>query len=223
MRVSIHRFSQKMLGEAGLRGFTTLFVLLLARSLGAEDFGRFSSAMAYAAVCAIFVDLGTNSILVRDLARHPERRTQIAESSHFLKILAAFISWLILLALTLALGFPSEQRYLTLALGVLVAGQTLTEYFSSLLSGIEEMGWEAILKISSRVLVLAWASYSLIAREPLQAIVTHLAVGTVIGYVFSVWMIRSRLGHFGFRVDIPFLKSLMMSSLPAPKCPPVLR
>src|ERR1017187_9575035 len=101
MRTSAQKFSQKLLGEGGVRLASTLFLLLLTRRLGPEDFGRYSSALAFAALCGIFVDLGTNTILTREIARHPEDRLRIAEASHFLKVLASAGSWLILLAATL--------------------------------------------------------------------------------------------------------------------------
>jgi len=213
MRASAWKFSQKVLGEGGLRLISTLFVLLLARHLGAEDFGRYSTALAYAALCIVFVDLGTNAILTREIARYPDRRVQIAESSHLLKALAALGSWLILLTVTSALRFSPENRRLTLCLGVVVIGQTLTEYFSALLNGLEEMGWEATLKVVSRTVGLSWGFISLALKQPLPLIVTHMAIGSVAGYVVSAWIVSIRFGVFGMKIDPVFLKSLLVASM----------
>ncbi len=214
MKASLHKFSQKVLGETGLRIVSTVFVLLLARTLGAEEFGRYSTAVAYAALCIIFVDLGTNSILTRDIARDLTHRTSIAQSSHFLKMAASAAAWLILLALTYILHFPTEQRYLTLCLGVVAIGQTLNEYFGSLLSGIEEMGWEASLKVLSRTLGLSWGFVSLALKDPLPTIVTHMAIGTVAGYAVSVFIVKNRFGVFGIKLDPVFLRNLLATSWP---------
>ena len=61
MKASIQKFSQKVLGEAGLRMLSIGFLLLLANMLGAEKLGQYSTAFAYAALCIVFVDLGTNA------------------------------------------------------------------------------------------------------------------------------------------------------------------
>jgi O-antigen/teichoic acid export membrane protein len=214
VRESAHKFSQKVLGEGGLRVVSTLFVLFLARSLGAADFGRYSTALAYAALCIVFVDLGTNFILTREIARHPENRVQMARSSHLLKIAAAVISWLILWLVTVLFKFGAEQRFVTLCLGIVVIGQTLTEYFCALLSGIEEMGWEAALKVISRTLSLSFGFLSLALRQPLHAIVSNMAFGTIISYAVSAWILNSRFQTFGIGIDLPFLKSLLWSSFP---------
>jgi PST family polysaccharide transporter len=218
MRASAWKFSQKVLGEGGLRLISTLFVLLLARHLGADDFGRYSSALAYAALCIVFVDLGTNAILTREIARYPDRRLQIAESSHSLKALAALGSWLILLAVTYALRFSPENRRLTLCLGVVVIGQTLTEYFSALLNGIEEMGWEAVLKVLCRTLGLGLGFLALFSGKSVDQIVQAMAWGTLASYLAAVGLIQFRFGRFGFRADVDFLKSLCRASLPLFAC-----
>jgi len=214
MKESIHKFSQKVIGEGGVRGLATLFVLFLARRVGAERFGEYSTALAYAALCIVFVDLGTNSILTREIARHPEKRGSMAKSSHFLKLGAAIGSWFILWAVTYALKFDPEQRYLTLCLGIVVIGQTLTEYFSALLSGIEEMGWEAILKILNRLLAISLGFWALVRHQSLHDIVTQMAIGSLIGYAASICILKYRFTTFGIGADKSFLKSLLWSCLP---------
>jgi len=214
MRESAHKFSQKVLGEAGVRLASTGFILLLARHLGAENFGRYSSAFAFASIAVIFVDLGTNAILTREIARDPSQKGHLASASHLLKIAAALGAWLILAAATVVLKFRPEQRFLTLCLAVVVIGQTLTDYFSALLNGIEEMGWEAVLKSLCRVLSLSLGFIALALRQPLPVIVACMASGSIAGYGLAVWIVRLRFRTFGLRFDKAFLRSLMQSSAP---------
>jgi len=218
MKASAWKFSQKLIGEGGLRLISTLFVLLLARRVGAEDFGRYSSAMAFAALCIVFVDLGTNAILTREIARRPVHRIQMAQSSHLLKVMASIGSWGILFLATHLLHFSAEQRFLTLCLGIVVIGQTLAEYFSALLNGIEEMGWEAFLKVFSRAIALGFAFWALAAGKPLHVIVIAMAWGAILGYTASVVIVRYRFGSFGFELDTVFLKTLLRACLPLFGC-----
>ena len=218
MRTSAHKFSQKVLGEGGVRLVSTLYVLLLATHLGAENFGRYSTAMAYAALCIVFVDLGTNAILTREIARQPSQRVRMAQTSHFLKVAASIGSWAILLAVTYILHFSAEQRFLTLCLGIVAIGQTLTEYFGALLNGIEEMGWEAFLKVVSRTIALGFAFWALFAGKPISVIVTTMAWGSLLSYAVAVLIVRYRLGSFGFEINPVFLKSLFQACLPLFGC-----
>ena len=54
-----------------------LFVLLVARGLGSEHFGIFSSAQSVAALGAIAADLGLNMLVTREIAA---RRSQAQET-----------------------------------------------------------------------------------------------------------------------------------------------
>ena len=155
------------------------------------------------------------AILVRDLARlyQNARRTSPSSSHWASKLIASLGAWFILWAVTHLLHFSTEQRYLTLCLGIVVVGQTLAEYFGALLNGIEEMGWEATLKVLTRALSVAWAFYSLAKKDPLPVIAMHMAVGTAAGYIASVWIIRNRFGSFGIKMDRLYLKQLVLASL----------
>src|SRR5581483_5664447 len=214
MKASVQKFAQKVAGEGGLRLLSTLFVLYLARFLGAEEFGRYSTALAYAAVCIVLVDLGTNAILTREIARRPDEKVRIAEASHALKMLAALFSWTTLAVLTYVLGFKSDDRGITLCLGIVVIGQTLTEYFSSLLNGIEEMGWEAFLKVAARGAALSFGFVAIVQHKTLPEIAARLALGTGLGYAISVILVRSRFSSFGLRWDGRYTHKLLTTSLP---------
>jgi len=209
---------QKVLGEGGLRLLSTFFILWLARTLGAENFGRYSSAWAVATLCVIFVDLGTNAILTREIARHPTDRIRMAESSHLLKVILAIGSWCILLAATYALHFSPSQRRLTLCLGVVAISQVLLDYLATLLNGIEEMGWEAILKVVCRAIALSFAFWALWVGKSLMGIAVAMAWGSLAGYSVAVAIVHYRFGSFGFGFDKTFLKSLLRASIPLFGC-----
>ncbi len=197
-----------------MRLFATGFVLLLARRVGAQEFGLYSSALAYASLTVILVDLGTNAILTREIARRPSERISIYQSSHLLKVSASLGSMLLLWAGTYAAGLTEEVRYLTLCLGLFSVSQALTDYFSSLLSGIEEMGWEATLKTISRSLSVIFGLVPLFQGKPLGVIATAMAMGSLTGYGVSVLILKSRFGAFGFKKDMAFIKSLLKTSMP---------
>src|SRR5437016_3278274 len=94
-------YAYKLAGEFGVRLLSTIFMLVLARAVGASDFGIYSTAFAFASVFSILIDLGTNPIITREIARHPHKRPQIIASVNFLKTITAVI---MLLSLWLVTG-----------------------------------------------------------------------------------------------------------------------
>src|SRR4030067_870940 len=82
----------KVLGEAGGRLGGMFFYILFARWLGAQDFGRYSFAFSYAALFAIVVDLGTNSIITRELARNRSRTSDFVPMLNALKTFSSLLT-----------------------------------------------------------------------------------------------------------------------------------
>src|SRR5258708_7807870 len=104
-------YAYKLAGEFGARLLSTVFLLLLARIVGAAEFGVYATAFAFASVFMILVDLGTNSILTREIARRPHERARIISSLNFLKIITSVA---MLLCLWIATGLlhmdPDKAR-----------------------------------------------------------------------------------------------------------------
>src|SRR5256885_13539607 len=85
----MRNYAYKLVGEIGARLLSTVFLLVLARVVGASEFGVYSTALAFATIFSIFIDLGTNPIVTREIARYPDKRPRIIASVNFLKTLTA--------------------------------------------------------------------------------------------------------------------------------------
>src|SRR3989339_384697 len=75
-----------------------VFMIVLARMLGSKDFGYFSFAFAFASIFAAFTDLGTNTLILKDISRDT-----LQASSHLSNIFALkmMLSLLVFIAILL--------------------------------------------------------------------------------------------------------------------------
>lgn len=93
-------------------------VILAARVLGAAGFGEYGTAAALAVLLSIVATLGMQPLLIREMARAPERAGSWMRAAHVVKL---FSSALMLIALALAagpgLGYPREVASAALILG----------------------------------------------------------------------------------------------------------
>ena len=64
----------------------------LARYLGVTDFGRLNYAIAFASIFGAIAALGLDGIVVRDLVRHPEQKSEILGSVFALKLTGGAIA-----------------------------------------------------------------------------------------------------------------------------------
>jgi O-antigen/teichoic acid export membrane protein len=97
---------------------------VVARALGATEFGQFASALATFQLSLAFVDLGFSIVLTREMAQRPHERGALTRSATQIGLLwSAFIA-VLLAGLALASG-PSgvrEQCLLVLSAGVALSG-----------------------------------------------------------------------------------------------------
>jgi len=72
-----HRFARNTawmtLGYGARVGFQALYFVVVARALGADGLGAFAGAVALVAIIAPFASLGAGNLLVKHVARSPDR------------------------------------------------------------------------------------------------------------------------------------------------------
>ena len=204
----------KVLGEIANRGGGLLFYFLLARWLGSEAFGRYSFAFSYATLFGVLVDLGTNVILTRYIARRPDQLAELVPRVNGLKIASSAV-FLGALAISVLLSARSrEAAGLILALGILVAGTLVFESLSAVMSGLERMEVEALSKTLNRAGLLAGAAAGYWTTHTLNGTVVGLLVGMALG-LGAAYVLLMRLGApLAVRWDGPWNRALLAQSLP---------
>ena len=55
-----------------------VFIIYVARILGATDYGRFTFSLAFVTLFCVFFSLGINQIIIRDFARNKEKEKEFS-------------------------------------------------------------------------------------------------------------------------------------------------
>lgn len=207
-------YAFKLMGEAGVRIFSTLFLLILARIVGATNFGVYSSAFAFASLFGILVDLGINPIVTREIARHIDDRKHIVATINVLKVITSVVVMVGLWVVTLWIDWPVEKARLAYWLGWVVVGTAFTEYFNSIFTGLERMGSEAILKVLSKSVVTIAGLVALFQTHDMLTSVQAMALFSVISVVVGAVFTHHRFGSLGFDADWIYIRRLLAQSFP---------
>ena len=113
-----------------LRMGASLFVgVWVARYLGVEKYGLFSYAGAFTALFRSIATLGLDSLVIRQLVRHPTSKTEILGTTFWLKLLGGMIALLlaVICALLLRQGDP-----VTIWLIIILAGTGIFKAFDTI-------------------------------------------------------------------------------------------
>ena len=73
-----------------------------ANQLGSEDYGKFNFARAFASIITVFVPLGLNGILSRNLINNPEKRDLIMGTAFTARLCASLVSVLAVAAASIS-------------------------------------------------------------------------------------------------------------------------
>lgn len=103
-------------------------VIIAARVLGAELFGAWGTAAAWAVILSILGTLGMQPLLVRELARRPERVPELIRAADIIKAFATLLMMVVLFALARPLG---HSPLVTGAAALLAAGYAIGAFVES--------------------------------------------------------------------------------------------
>ncbi len=102
-KIKIFKNISWLLSERIFRIFGGLFVgAWVARYLGPNDFGILNYALAYIALFIIFVKLGLDQIVVRELVKYPKQTNDLLGTAFVFKIVGSFLA---ILSIVLSLYF----------------------------------------------------------------------------------------------------------------------
>ena len=121
-----------------------LAVLLAARGLPLGDFGIFNYLLSFATVFQFLADFGLTNILVREVARQPDKVGHLLASAKGLMWALFLCSTAILLGVVLVINLPLRTQEQSFVMGI--ASLTLLQAisYSAVLRAIEAMEFNAI-------------------------------------------------------------------------------
>lgn len=186
-----------------------MFVVTISvgRYLGLEGFGTFNFIFSYVGILMIFSDLGINTVLTREIAKHHDQAEQYLGNALGIKvatslfiIILAFFSKANFILVLLAAIFSLSQQFQGLFISVLTAHEKMEYVFASRL-----VYYLGILSAALLVVKFDLGISFLIAG--------YLLVG-LISIAAAVFFVRSLPLRLNFRWEKNFWQELFIESLP---------
>lgn len=168
----------------GTRALSLLYLVLAARALGPEAFGRFTFAYVLATLLGAGLDLGMHPLVVRAVARAPEEAVRAWRAAATLKLGLLPAVGGVFALLPLALGRPADTVGAAWLLGCALVVQSFVEVVVSLFTGVERLEWELRLRVVEKLILLAaglpgllWGDLWLVAGAFVVAALGALGLG----------------------------------------------
>ncbi|MEK7632048.1 MAG: flippase [Patescibacteria group bacterium] len=164
---------------------------LLTRSLGADRFGHYTTALAFVQVFGVLVDMGLYIVLVKKLAEEPERRDAWASTAFTLRLYTA-LGFLVLAPLTVLLThYPGDVKTAVAIATLSTFAVTLNQVLVGVFQWSLRMDRVAIAEIAGRVVLLAGTLVAVAKHASVTGIMLTVALGSVVNAGISFWFSRS--------------------------------
>jgi O-antigen/teichoic acid export membrane protein len=148
---------------AGSAALLLVLLTIAGRFLSADDYGRFSYAVALTTIVETIMDLGLSQVTVRSVARDKGSADRLFPQVLGLKIMWVAIGLALLGVVTPILRTDPVVIKLCYALGLSSAVRSYLLTARGLLQGLQRFDLEAIVVVSDRVLLLVAGSAALSA------------------------------------------------------------
>jgi len=92
--------------------------IFIARSLGDVIFCKYSFALAFTAIFAVFSDLGYNTLLIREVARDKSQASKYLNNTLCMRALISLVIFAIIVITINVMGYPADTKNAVYLFGI---------------------------------------------------------------------------------------------------------
>ncbi len=194
-------------------GLALAITIVQPRYLGAIGVGQLHLALSLWSVMELFVAFGTDTLLIKEIARTPERMGEFFGTASMLRILFFAIGFVLLALYAHAAGYSSE----TISVIYIIGLGSLLNQFSSVcrvsLQGLERMEFTSISDIASKVFNVGVGVPLLVLGFDVKVIAVVIVGSYLTNLLIHVYYL-SQLQRLHLLVDWQLAKWMLRKSVP---------
>lgn len=214
MRSILKQSSWLFLAQLITRVISFFYIIYLAKSLGVDDFGLLTAALAYFAIISSIADLGFNRYLIREIANDKSKAAELLCNIVMLR-LTITASFYAIFAVLLYIFDPDKERTSLILLATLtILPQAAAFTFDAIFVAVQKLQYSAIAFLIANMLT-AWLGISLVSSGfGAMGAVNALLLGQLIYALLLIILLFKNQGLLLSAVKLPIIKKALIGSLP---------
>ena len=124
-----------------------------SRYLGAEGFGVISIALSLAAIFGIMIDLGLNTLTVREVARNKDLVDKYISNTLLMKIILSILTFGLIILSTKIIGYSEQVSYVIYIIAFSTIFAAFTGIFNAIFQAYEKLEYQSIGTVLNAVLM----------------------------------------------------------------------
>lgn len=199
----------------GQKVLAFVYFTFLARGLGVEDLGRYAFAFSFTTIFSVFIDVGLNSVLTREIAKDRNKTKEILANVLGVKLSLSLFVYLLIVILINVMGYPGVTKNLVYLTGLIMMLDTFSATFWGVLRGYQNLKYESIGTFIFESLVVVAGSILLILKLGVVVQVLAVMLGSSFLCLFSYLEMRRRTHIVPIiKIDRSLAKKLLIIAWP---------
>jgi O-antigen/teichoic acid export membrane protein len=191
------------------------YFTMYARELGPNDLGQYYFAISVTSIFAIFIDFGLSNILTREIAKHPEKSSDLLGNILTVKLVLAAITFVFLILWTRFWGYGEITRDLIFISAIAMVLDNITSIFYAIARGFHNLKFESIASVIFQLIVLIISVIIINLDLDIRWLMFSLVSASLFNLMYSAIIVYKRFklrGHFTW--DRVLIRQILWLALP---------
>lgn len=209
-RNTIYFTTGKMLGDV----CAFVFLVYFARTLGVEVLGKYASAMAFAGLLSLFISMGMNTRMAREVAKDLQQDHMYISNILLTQTVLAALVWFLIVTLSLMFSANIETALIFIFIGSYQVLYQLTMVFYTQFKVHEQMQYPALLELSHKIIILLFGGLLIwLTRDPVYVLAVY-PLAALLMLLTAAAMSTRQYGWPEIKPDLAFIKNTIRTSFP---------
>ena len=193
------------------RGIALVTVLATLNHLGPGAFGRFQTLVTYTSVITVLVDLGFNTLYVREAARHPGEIPRYLSNLVTTRLLMSVPG---LAVLALALRIPGLESLLLPGFLLMILA-SLSQLLRQTFYALQRVGYDAVETVLEACVLLGLTAVGIFSHQGVAYFVWAYALSYAFACAFILTvLVARRIAVLRPRFELVLVSSWLVAGLP---------
>jgi len=193
---------------------SAIFSIYIARSLGDVLFGTYSFVFAFVALLSIFLDLGYETLIIREVAKDKSKASTYLNNIISFRALLSILIFCTMFLLVNILNFQEDVKTLTYIFGISQIILSLSSVYRVVFRAFERMDYEAGLNIFSNTFRCSLGIVLLFFGYGLLWIALVYLYTSIIDFFISYFICEKKFVKTKSQLDYTFFKDTIKTALP---------
>jgi O-antigen/teichoic acid export membrane protein len=188
--------------------------IFIARNLGDVIFGKYSFALAFVAIFAVFSDLGYNTLLIREVARDKSQASKYLNNVISMRALLSLVLFALIAVTINLMGYPADTKNVVYLFGIYTLLVSFSAVFKVTFRAFERMEYEAGITIFANITRVSLGLLVLFLGYGLIELAFVFLFSGVLDFLFGFLVCERRFVKPKIELDFDFWKNTIKIALP---------